>query len=194
MRIAIAALLTVFSLAFIGCSDKNSIPSGILPRDKMEGVLWDMILADQYAAYLAKDSARLDLKEEHLRLYEQVFRLHDITREKFRRSYQFYVSHPDIAQNLFDSVVNRGNRLRLESYSHPPLKPAVTTPPAPAAVPLNRAAGTPAAPAAVPLRPAPILTPNLGALRAHVDSVHKFPGHPPFNRPLHPTPTKPPAR
>ena len=181
MRKAIAGLLAIICLAFIACSDKNSIPSGVLPKDKMEGVLWDMILADQYAAYLAKDSAHLDLKQEHLRLYEQVFRLHDITRDKFRKSYQFYIGHPEIAQNLFDSVVNRGNRLRTESYAHPPLRPATTTPPAPAAV---------------PLKPAPLIAPNLGAFRAHTgakDSVHKFPVHPPYNRPLHPAPAKPPA-
>lgn len=181
MRKAIAGLLTFFALTFVACSDKNSIPSGVLPKDKMEGVLWDMILADQYAAYLAKDSAHLDLKLARLRLYEQVFRLHDITRDKFRKSYQFYISHPEITQGLFDSVVNRGNLLKTESYSHPPLKPAVTTPPAPAAV---------------PLKPSPTIAPNLGALRPHaraLDSVHRFPGHPPFNRPLHPTPTKPPA-
>ncbi len=125
-----AALLIIICLAIASCAGKDHVPSGILPRDKMEGVLWDMVLADQYASYLTKDSSHLDLKKEHLRLYEQVFRLHDVTRDKFQKSYKYYLDHPDLSQTLFDSLVNKGNRLRTESYSRPPLKPISTPPPA----------------------------------------------------------------
>ena len=44
-----AGLLGILLFTAAGCSDKNNIPSGILSREKMEGVLWDMIQADQYA-------------------------------------------------------------------------------------------------------------------------------------------------
>src|SRR6202000_3027415 len=99
--------------------------------DKMEGLLWDMMQADQYSTlYLAKDSAHISLKTENLRLYDQVFRLHDISRDKFEKSFQYYLDHPDVAQVLFDSLLSRGNRLRTEAYSHPQaFKPYVATPP-----------------------------------------------------------------
>src|SRR5450631_4928315 len=58
MRIA-AVLLFLFCLAS-GCSDKDGIPSGIIPREEMGKILWDMVEADQYSSiYLAKDSALL---------------------------------------------------------------------------------------------------------------------------------------
>lgn len=125
----IALLLVVVLLAGSGCSDKNSVPSGILPRAKMESVMWDVIQAEQYSGtYLAKDSARIDLKLENLRLYDQVFRLHQTSREEFRKSYQYYMGQADLAQALFDSLLSKGNRLRTESYNRPASRPVVTTP------------------------------------------------------------------
>jgi hypothetical protein len=114
----------------MACSDKNSVPRGILPKDKMEQVMWDMAQADQYAAlYLAKDSARIDQKAETMRLYAEVFRLHQITPEEFRKSYHYYLDHPELNQLLFDSVIARGVRARSEIYDrpsqfHPPVAPA----------------------------------------------------------------------
>src|ERR1700722_19525482 len=132
MRKVIAGFLAIFFLMATGCSDKKSVPSGILPREKMENVLWDMIQADQYSAVLAKDSSAhiADLKTERLRLYDQVFRLHDVSREKFQKSYQYYSDHPELSQDLFDSLLVRGNRVRSEEYAHPSARPVVT-PPAP---------------------------------------------------------------
>lgn len=134
-RRLIAGLLAI-CLLFAGCSDKDSVPHGILPIDKMSTVMWDMIQADQYAAILAKDSVHVDRKLEHLRLYEQVLQLHEVSREKFKKSYQYYLDHPEVNAILYDSLVAQGNRLRTESYSHPgyipatPSTPVVTPPPA----------------------------------------------------------------
>jgi hypothetical protein len=114
-----------------GCSDKNSVPGGILSKDKMEQVMWDMAQADQYAAlYLAKDSAHIDRKAETMRLYAEVFRLHQVTADEFRKSYRYYLSRPELNQLLFDSVISRGVRARTELYDRPlsgyhaPLPPA----------------------------------------------------------------------
>jgi hypothetical protein len=95
----------------------------------MERVMWDMAQADQYAAlYLAKDSAHIDRKAETMRLYAEVFRLHQVTPEEFRESYQYYLAHPVLNQLLFDSVIARGVRARSEMYDrpsqyHPPVPP-----------------------------------------------------------------------
>jgi hypothetical protein len=123
MRHRIAGLLAVFCWIFAGCSDKNSVPYGILPVDKMYPITWDMIEADQYAVMLAKDSAHVDAKLERLRLYEQVFRSHGITREKFQKSYNYYKQHPELNQILYDSLVAQGTRYRTEAYAHPSLRP-----------------------------------------------------------------------
>ena len=115
------------------CSDKNSIPSGILSREDMQNVLFDMILADQYTNNLAKDSAHINLKLEDLRLYDEVFQLHHVSREQFNRSYKYYMDHPELTQPLLDSLQAMGNRLRNDSYNRPVPRalstPAPVTPP-----------------------------------------------------------------
>jgi hypothetical protein len=128
--------IVIFLLvAVAGCSDKNSVPSGILAREDMQNVLWDMIQADQYSTFFAKDSAHVDLKLENMRLYDQVFQLHHITREKFDKSYKYYMAHPDLSQTLLDSLQAMGNRLRAEYYNRPAYKPAS---PPPGASPLKK--------------------------------------------------------
>lgn len=127
-------MLIICLVACMGCEDKNSVPGGIFPRDKMEQVMWDMAQADQYAAlYLAKDSGHIDRKAETMRLYEEVFRLHQVTPEQFRKSYHYYLDHPVLSQLLFDSVTARGVRARAEMYDRPsfpvvPVRPADVRP------------------------------------------------------------------
>jgi len=129
MRV-VAGLLAI--LLVVGCSDKDHIPSGIIPREKMEKILWDMVQTDQYSSmYLWKDSARINVKTETQKLYQQVFQLHEVSREEFSKSYTYYQEHPELMRNIFDSIQVRGNRLRSESYSRPAIttsRPAMTVP------------------------------------------------------------------
>jgi len=132
-RTALSLLVIVLSVAAgIGCGDKKSVPSGILKREEMQVVLFDMIQAEQYATYFAKDSTRLNLKLENLRLYDQVFQLHHVSREEFTRSYKYYMTRPDLTQTLLDSVIAMGIRIREESYKRAATRPVV---PPPSAVP-----------------------------------------------------------
>ncbi|HWB92305.1 MAG TPA: DUF4296 domain-containing protein [Puia sp.] len=135
MRKPIAGLIVFFFFVLTGCSDKDSVPYGVLSVNKMCTVMWDMIQADQYAAMLAKDSGHVDARAEHLRLYDQVFRLHDVSREKFQKSYKYYLEHPKLNQVLFDSLSAQGNRLRNEAYTHPVARPVAPPSPAPPATP-----------------------------------------------------------
>lgn len=100
----------------ISCTDKDKIPAGVLPKDKMEKVLWDMIQAERYRETFVRDSAK-DLKKETFTLYAQVFEIHQISKDEFVKSYKFYMSRPDIARTMFDSLATRANRRRDELYS-----------------------------------------------------------------------------
>jgi hypothetical protein len=171
-----------------------------LPLRKMQTVMWDMIQADQYAALsVAKDSsAHINTKAETLKLYEEVFRLHEVSREEFRKSYQYYLDHPELNQQLFDSLISQGTRLRTESYSRPvsnrappiipPHLPGTTLPtprgalspvraPMPGVMPLHSTTTTPPGrPRIFPPRQ-PITVPGLHPVvfpaKAQKDSVRK---------------------
>lgn len=108
--------LLLFIILITGCAEKKHTPHGIIPPDKMVGLMWDMIKADQYAyLYFAKDSLRGTAKGETLALYQKVFLLHDVSREKFQRSFQYYLTRPDLTRLLLDSVMAQANRERMEA-------------------------------------------------------------------------------
>jgi hypothetical protein len=119
-------------LCLTGCSNKDKVPSGIIPPARMQYILWDMIQADQYAnMYLTKDSVGVRSKQQTLTLYAQVFQMHKISREDFQKSFQYYIDRPDLSRSLLDSVLKLGNRDRA-TFTAMPAK----TPPAKGASPL----------------------------------------------------------
>lgn len=107
---------TIILLSFTACTRQYKVPSGVLPMDKMEKVLWDMIQADRYATIvLSRDSSK-NLKEETFVLYEQIFSIHKINRQQFVKSFKFYLERPDISQVMLDSLATKANRRREEMY------------------------------------------------------------------------------
>src|SRR5687767_14663218 len=99
----------------VSCTDKDKIPAGVMPKDKMEKVLWDMIQAERYRETFVRDSSN-DLKVETFKLYAQVFETHQVSKDEFVKSYKFYLSRPDIAREMFDSLATRANRRRDELF------------------------------------------------------------------------------
>ena len=112
----------VFFLLVIACGNKDRIPSGIIPKDSMQHILWEMIEADQYAKEMLKrDSAKSNHRGDNRKLYQEVFDIHHISREQFRESYQFYVGRPDLIKEIFDSLAAGANRRQREIYKPKPV-------------------------------------------------------------------------
>ena len=111
-------------ISFLSCSDKPSAPADLINRDKMGKILWDMVQADRFSTvYILKDSAKKDVKMETFKLYDQVFQIHKVTKEQFVKSYKYYISRPDVGKEIFDSVVVRANRARVDTNKPPQAKP-----------------------------------------------------------------------
>jgi len=91
--------------------------------------MFDMIQADQYAKqFLAKDSSKINVKEETIKLYQQVFQIHHITKSEFEKSYQYYLAHQDLYKIMFDSLSVQNLRDRHQQTTLPlkgPVKPRV---------------------------------------------------------------------
>lgn len=104
------------------CKQENSTPPNLIPKAKMETILWQMIQVDQYASnVIAKDSTK-NLPEERIKLYSKVFELNKITRETFNNSYKYYLGHPDVSKIMFDSISARASRQRSEAYRPKPVE------------------------------------------------------------------------
>ncbi len=127
-------LFCLMGILLFSCSERGK-EEAIIPKEKMEKILWDIIQADQFSVqYLKKDSATLNVKEETMKLYDEVFAVNHVTREQFKTSYNFYMEHPDITRSMFDSLSARANLLRNEIYKRQ-IRPTTTIipkgPPAP---------------------------------------------------------------
>jgi hypothetical protein len=100
MKHCIAAVL-LFCITGISCRSTNH--EKLVP-DTMKVVMWDMLKADElYSRMVLKDSTLRNSKE-NIRLYEEIFALHHITKKQFDDTYKFYESNPIEYKALLDSI------------------------------------------------------------------------------------------
>lgn len=95
----IAAIL-VFSIVLFGC--KNT-PEGILDKEKMVAVYTDIHIAEGRLRTVGifADSAKLMAPV----LYDEVYRTHQISREEFIKSYNYYQANPKEFEAIVDRVL-----------------------------------------------------------------------------------------
>ena len=109
--------LFLLLMGFATACGKNDRPKDLIPQQKMERVVWDMVQADEFITnFVLKDSAKVNVNQERYKLYNKVLGVHNITKEQFQRSYNYYASRPKESKLLFDSLAARANRRIQESY------------------------------------------------------------------------------
>ncbi len=112
-----------FLFLIFSCSHKTREKS-ILSENKMKEVMWDMIRADQYVSgYLVRDSTK-SKKDESVKLYEEIFHIHGITKEQFKKSLDYYSAQPDRLKPILDSLGKRQNAFSSPSGYPTPVEPA----------------------------------------------------------------------
>ncbi len=102
-------ILLIFSFTYfiVGCKNKEMIPENVLPPQKMQAVLWDMMRADQFLSdYILNKDTSLKKETESIKLYQQVLAINHISKEKFQTSFAFYQSHPSFLKTIMDSIAN----------------------------------------------------------------------------------------
>jgi hypothetical protein len=105
----ISILLPVMFL-ISSCGNKEKLPAGVLKPEKMQAVLWDVIKADVFATeFIKKDSAK-NAAAENLKLQQQIFAIHKITRADFYKSYDYYKSNTVEFKKVIDSMIARAER------------------------------------------------------------------------------------
>ena len=87
----------------------------VLPFDTIKVVMWDLLNAEEFNNILIIKDSTLKKTKNNLKLYQQVFFMHHLSKEQFYYSYQFYEQHPDQFKTLMDSVSTYGPRQRVTS-------------------------------------------------------------------------------
>lgn len=108
IRICIIAAL-IFLHA---CSNKDEIPPGVLKPEKMKVVLWDVIKADAFTTLFVKKDSTKNAAAENLKLHQQIFAIHKITKEEFYNSYDYYKTNTPLFKNMLDSMIVNADRIK----------------------------------------------------------------------------------
>jgi len=107
--IRIIILFTALAFA-TSCNNKEQIPEGILKPDTMQVVLWDVLKAEAFTTdYIKKDSAK-NAAAENLKLQQQIFAIHKISKEDFYKSYDYYKTNTVVFKKIVDSMIAQAER------------------------------------------------------------------------------------
>jgi hypothetical protein len=97
------------------CGNKDQPPAGVLKPEKMQAVLWDVIKADVFTRdYIKKDTSKNDTAE-NLKLQQQIFAIHKITRADFYTSYDYYKTNTVEFKKIIDSMVVQAERKKSDT-------------------------------------------------------------------------------
>jgi len=109
-RLILLFFVLIFSIA---CSNENKIPKDVLPPSKMQNVMWDMLRADEFVtAYVWNNDTSVNRLKESIHLYEQIFRIHNTTKDQFQKSLSFYQEHPALFESIVDSLNKKEHPFR----------------------------------------------------------------------------------
>ena len=103
-------------IALISCGNKNKIPPGVLKPDKMQAVLWDVIKADAFTTEIIKKDSAKNVTEENLKLQQEIFSIHQITRDIFYKSYNYYKTNPGQLKVIMDSMIIQAERNKSKNF------------------------------------------------------------------------------
>jgi len=116
---------TIWLFCVLGCSNKQSKFSGILPKEKMQAVMWDIIGADVFTEQFIKKDSLKNPSVENMQLQNKIFAIHKITKVDFYKSYDYYMGHADQMRIILDSITAKAERNRTKmlekQYNKKPL-------------------------------------------------------------------------
>ena len=100
----------IFVVVVLTISCESSAPDNILSRNKMQTVLWDMMQADEMAAYYSMTDTSFLRLEKHVDYYQKVLAVHKIDKKDFVKSLRYYENNPSKLKTILDSLQKFGER------------------------------------------------------------------------------------
>lgn len=102
---------------------REEMPPGILPSEKMQTIMWDMLQADALLDYTKTADTGFRVLPARLHYYDEVYRIHKVTRDQFSKSLDYYQARPEILKTLLDSMQAKGERMKQQDSSVKELLP-----------------------------------------------------------------------
>ena len=117
MKFFASIIMLTCCLGYMACTSVTGKKKPIAV-DKMKFIMWDLIKAGEWHSFIIAKDSTLKNKKEDIRLFEQVFTVHGITKDQFYNSYKYYEAHPVEFKILIDSVDAFSIRDKLRVDNH----------------------------------------------------------------------------
>jgi Domain of unknown function (DUF4296) len=101
-------------LLLTACADNRRIPSTIMPPEKFQAVLTDVLLADGLTLERSFKDTAVKISDENAAYFLKVFQLHGVSKNDFMKSYNFYLQRPDLLKIITDSVSSTLDKRNLQ--------------------------------------------------------------------------------
>ena len=102
-------VLFFLCVVLLACSGDDAVPDGVLPQDKMSGVMYDVIRADEMVDFMQISDSSFRNFSKRTALYDTIFSLHGVKKEEFRSSLKFYQKRPDLLREVIGKMQQKFN-------------------------------------------------------------------------------------
>ena len=106
-----------FIILFISCSDKKRVPSELIQPAKMQSILMDILIIDAVNSIKQGADQSLNITDLNSKSIATVLENYQISDAAFKKSYSYYLAHPDILKPIADSISAIASRQVINSYS-----------------------------------------------------------------------------
>lgn len=100
----IRIFLMCFVAALVFSCKTDKLPSHVLPPERMESLMWDLIRAEQALSLPFNIDTTVNRTLKSKKVYQQVLILHKVSEEDFKKSFRFYQQNPVHLKPILDSL------------------------------------------------------------------------------------------
>ena len=95
----------------MSCSEQpvEKLPKGVIPMDKMTAIMVDIQLIE--AGIVVRKYNRTQRKNQITDYYLALYHKHDISKETFDLSLQYYTDHPGQLEEIYESMMEKLSEL-----------------------------------------------------------------------------------
>jgi hypothetical protein len=114
MKNSISILL--ISIALFSCKSGTDKPDNLIEEKEMVMILTDMTLLE--ATYNTRLIRVSDKKELMIKYSEEILRKHQVSKERFDLSYEYYIDEPEKFEAILELIFEELNKLETEASKY----------------------------------------------------------------------------
>lgn len=118
MKCSIISLGIAAFFCLLSCNNSDKIPDNVIDQEKMGIIIYDITMAEGNIEVNSFKDTTLNKDSMLLIEMDKVLAIHKVSQKDFTDSYQFYKSHPEIFKVVTDTLFDRTQRSRDNTFGN----------------------------------------------------------------------------